>query len=439
MDYSDDNCLYEFTENQVNRMQAQFGLYRSELRQDITLMNGVTSDPTDMRRYEFQTYVLAAPVGARVECASSSEGGDIDLYMRDGEPPVLSTNSLDCFGESGNSNEACSILANTGFAYVSIYGFKRTDGAVVTCTTSELETATEITSGISSEPFDVRPNEEKVFTLLIEDPNARVACFLESNNPSEDTNVFLRFNQPPDFNTNNYDCQSSGSEICSVANPGDAAVLWATVTSSSLVNDLSFACFSTVPDPEIMLSPNVRTDLISLDAFEEQSFLLLPAPGASVTCQVATGSTGSGNMFLRWSSEPDLSSGTYDCSVFDLTRSCTVTDPGLATPKLYVTIETFGAGLDNLELECSVDFPSISLQDGVATEPFDLFDSASETFDVQISRGDNITCLLTADNPEVDSVDLFVSSLLGQQLDTRERSITTTSKTDFSFFFQAKI
>jgi hypothetical protein len=412
MDYSDDFCLYEFTENQLTRMQAQFSLYRSGQRQNIALTDAVTSQPTDMQRYELQTYVLNSSEGARVDCASDAAGGgNIDIFMRDGEPPVISTDSVDCAAETDRSRESCSIRAETGVTYVSIYGYRRTDDVVVTCTASAIDTPTELANGVFSESFDVRQDETKVFTLQVDDPNARVVCLLESDMPDEDLNFFLRFNQPPDTNTNDYECQSSGAETCSVMNSGEASVLWATVTSSSLANDLSFACYSTVPDPAIMLFPNVPTDPISLGPFEAQSFVSLPAQKSVVICQAITG-VGSGNMFLRWNAEPDLSSGTYDCSVFDLTRSCTVRDPGVATPRLFVTVETFGSGLIFLELECTADFNSMPIQDGIPTEPFDLLEGEGTTFDLQIGRGDDITCLLTSDNPEMNSVDLFVSVLL---------------------------
>jgi len=408
MDYSDDFCLYEFTANQITRMHAQFNLYRSGFRQNIALMDGVSSQPTDIRQYELQTYILNSSEGARVECTSNGDGGDIDLFMRDGEPPVISTDSFDCAEENDGSRESCSIRTETGVTYASIYGYRRTDSAIVTCTASAIDTPTVLANGVFSESFNLRADETAVFTLQVDDPDARVVCLLESNTPSEDLMFSLRFNQPPDTNTDDYECQSSGENTCSVVNEGGASVLWATVTSSSRANNLSFGCYSSVPGPAIMLFPNVPTEPISLGPFEARTFVSLPAPKSVVTCQATTG-VGSGNMFLRWNSEPDLSSGTYDCSVLDLGRSCTVRDPGVATPTLFVTVETFGTGLSFLELECTADFNSIPIQNGIATEAFDLINGVGETFDLEIDRGDVITCTLTADDPEGNTADLFLN------------------------------
>ena len=421
MDYSDDHCLYEFTENQVLRMFAQFRLYRSGLRQDITLQNGVSSESTSMIQYELQTYVLSTSPGSRVECtASAALGGDIDMYMRDGAAPLISSGfglqsyqEADCVSENEQSSEGCSMLSSSGLAYISLYAYRGTADAVVTCTGAGIETATQLSSGVFSAPFDVAPAEEKVFSLPISDPNERVVCFLDSP-VDDDVTFYVRFSQPPDASTQNFDCSASGAGMCSVSNAGDASVLWATVTSASVAAGLSFACFASVPGPIVSLSPNLPSQAQSLNAFEEQTYLLEPPSGSIVTCQTNTVGGGDGNMFLRWGAEPELGSATFDCSVFDMTRSCTVTDPGLGTPLLYVTVETFASGLTDLEVECSVSFAAIPLESEVPTSPFDLFDGATRTFSIGVRRGDNITCELTADNPAEDTVDLFVSCCVFQ-------------------------
>ena len=145
MDYSDDRCLFEFTESQIDRMIAQYSLYRSGLRQVVDLLDGVQSDPTDMEQYELQTYRMNVSPGKRVECTSSATGGDIDMYVSDGVEPILLVNRFNCASQFLDSFERCSILANSdlGATYVSIYAYKATIGAVVTCTTLDVEASTD--------------------------------------------------------------------------------------------------------------------------------------------------------------------------------------------------------------------------------------------------------------------------------------------------------
>ena len=407
MDYSDDRCLFEFTESQIDRMKAQYNLYRRGNRQVVDLSNGVESTPTDMEQYELQTYKMNAPIGNRVECSSSATDGDIDMYVSDGKAPILMLEDFNCASQSFDSMESCSILANSnvGAIYVSIYAYKATVQAVVTCTTSELEASAALQNGQIAGPFALGANEESLFTLDVSGSEFRVVCILEGG--TGDETFSLRFDQPPDLNTFDYDCISFGPGRCTVVNSRGRSTLWAAVTASAGSIVLYFGCYRSLPNEPILLSPSTPTDAITLGTYEAQTFLISPPSGSVVTCETFS-SSGSGNMFLKWNSAPDLSIADYDCSDFGLTRPCIVTEPGWVMSSLFVVVEAFQNGLSSLEVACDVEFQFTPIQDGVPTEPFDLLEGEQRTFSLAVNRGETIVCNATAANPDQDTIDLWV-------------------------------
>ena len=395
MDYSDDNCLYEFTPAQVTRMFAQYTLYRIG-RQDITLQDSVTSGPTDMLQHELQTYVLQVPSGSNVECTSEASDtfGDVDIYMRDGATPDISTNNFGCTSQSVGSSEACSMLSQTGRVYVSAYAYRGTGGVAMTCSgTGIVDTVLELSSGVSSPPFDLVANGEKVLTLQIGDPDTQVVCLLE---PSTDSaTIFVRFDQPPDPNTNDYECTTSGLSSCTVVNPTDAQTLWVLVTSSVAVSGLSVIC--SIGSAPIPLENGVSSEPISLSTGMVQSYIYDVTPGSTVSCQIEPIdplSLGDADLFLQYDAEADIVNLAYACASLGETsvEGCVLDVPeGVST--IWATVEAWEAFQD-VFITCTSEFSlsAITLIDGQPSDPLSLPALETQTYRLVVTQGPNVIC-----------------------------------------------
>jgi hypothetical protein len=116
MDYSDDICLYKFTNGQAAVMQACWEIYRKgngvHSRPEIELTLGVKSDPLYMVVGEYQVYTLnVTRVKNYVKCRTDGKEGDVSLYM------YLNTLEGDpfCFSEGNDaSDESCTYTPSAG-------------------------------------------------------------------------------------------------------------------------------------------------------------------------------------------------------------------------------------------------------------------------------------------------------------------------------------
>jgi hypothetical protein len=122
MDYSDDVCMYKFTDGQAAVMQACWDLYREGNavdRPEIELTFGIESDPLYMVVGESQVYTLdVSQVKEDVTCSTDGNEGDVNLYMFlnaiEGDPF--------CFSEGNDTSvESCTytptVGAKRGFFY----------------------------------------------------------------------------------------------------------------------------------------------------------------------------------------------------------------------------------------------------------------------------------------------------------------------------------
>jgi hypothetical protein len=116
MDYSDDVCLYEFTDGQTTVMQACWDMYRlgnGSDRPEIELSLGVPSAPLYLVPGESQVYRLdISDVEGNVICTTSGDEGDADLYVSLDSPPSFDISDC-CVSESEDSIESCGRVITT--------------------------------------------------------------------------------------------------------------------------------------------------------------------------------------------------------------------------------------------------------------------------------------------------------------------------------------
>ena len=117
MDYSDDACLYHFTEGQAAIMKACYNAFRMGHRFEsdtIALRATVPSEPIFLPAMHQQIYTINAD--QNVMCSVSIPEGQVDIFMRWNRNPSFNIfDSKIClgglFGFSGN----CEAKYPTGF------------------------------------------------------------------------------------------------------------------------------------------------------------------------------------------------------------------------------------------------------------------------------------------------------------------------------------
>lgn len=91
MDYSDDLCLYTFTEGQIIRAKSQVETYRLGVgggggggggREDLVLADGVLSEGISLFEGEMQHFSLEVAANSRVTCVTSGDNGDAGRFVR---------------------------------------------------------------------------------------------------------------------------------------------------------------------------------------------------------------------------------------------------------------------------------------------------------------------------------------------------------------------
>jgi hypothetical protein len=330
MDYTTDNCIYEFVHGQAVTMQAQWETYRASEREDISVGDGIPTEPVALFQGEVQNYIFAEAAGTRVTCSITGDNGDADLYMQSSSPPDLTERVYDCSAESSGSNEFCSSNNDDGPMYVALYAFKAFENVVLTCASSPLLTPISLVDSVVSDPIILATGEEQSYTLNVT-PGSWAAC--ETTGDSGDADLYVRFNAEPivaaSGATGIHDCASAGGtsdEACALVAPNDASVLWATIRAISSAVNVILTCTS-----PLTLSDGVP-EVFSLTTSEAQSFTLDIQPGTTVVCET-DGGNGDADLYIRWDAQPDLNNGIFDCLSVGVSsiENCDVVDPGDAS------------------------------------------------------------------------------------------------------------
>jgi hypothetical protein len=399
MDYSSDNCLYEFVPGQALIMQAQWEIYRIGVREDLSVADGIPTEPLALFQGEVQNYIFVEAAGTRVMCSIAGDNGDADLYMRSSSPPDLTERVYDCSAESFDSNEFCISNNDDGSIHVALYAAKSFENVVLTCASSPLLIPISLVDGVALDPIILATDEEQSFTLDVT-PGSQVTC--ETTGDNGDADLYVRFNAEPILVTGGFDCDSAGGtsdEACTLVAPSDSSVLWATIRAFSSAENVILTCTSFAPRPPITLSDGVPSGTISLVRDEAQRFTLQVQSEARVTCTTST-TGGDGSLYLRWDEEPDLATQTYDCASVSFSRTCTVAKPGSVV--LWATVVS-SSSLDEFSLICTSRLPEpITLTNGATSAPLSLATDRVQEYKLNIRRGASITCQTAGSNGDAD-------------------------------------
>lgn len=391
-----------------------------EIGDAVALIDGISSEPFSLSKFELETFTLEVEPGARTTCLIEGFDGDADLYLRYNAESDLVLGLFDCFSADFGSFENCTVR-DSGFGstlFATVEAFEAFTDLTITCTNELLGPPIMLDDGETSGPHLLVEFEILDFTIPVE-AGDRVFCST-TGIPGRDTDLILRLGQ--EVNLFDDDCYSetlgSSEETCAVAVPNGIEVLWIALVGYSPTDEVFLSCSImgiTRPEP-IALVENVPSNPISLDVGLSQSYTYTVSPQTRVTCQLEPTmflSMGDADLYLRLDEEPDLDNLLYDCISADTGsfESCSVDVPaGVST--VWATILAYSM-FENVAITCrSEEKPAtIQLNDGQDSDPLSLGIGLSQTYQLGLlSEGNNVVCqtrLLVDD--ELADADLYVS------------------------------
>lgn len=139
LDYSDDRCMFHFTEGQVRMMQASYDVFRLgnvEELEEITLSNGVESEVTFIGPRQRQVFSLETTANS-VTCSVSSADGSPSFALKWGRPPSFNL-LFDACGSGIFQSKSCTARFGLGrttlYASVRATGQRPVEHATIVCT-----------------------------------------------------------------------------------------------------------------------------------------------------------------------------------------------------------------------------------------------------------------------------------------------------------------
>lgn len=137
MDYSDDKCLFEFTEGQIAAMFDAYLAYRSPgsrsaralrpIQEDLHEIGSLETGATQV--FEMNDVPTDSIVTCHVEITHDDEGGNLDLFMNSHGR----FSDFECTSESSDDHESCSLKVTSDTAYIFVHAMSRVSEFTVVC------------------------------------------------------------------------------------------------------------------------------------------------------------------------------------------------------------------------------------------------------------------------------------------------------------------
>jgi len=375
MDYSDDICMYKWTNGQIDAMHASIDFYRSGSTPDmrpVQLTEAVWTDVYTVAEGFVRQFYIDLSTTDAVICETTANNGDIDLFVGETENIDESQSS----SEGPTSNEICfARLSDIGKMYIWVYGHSTTVGFQVRCSVILQENlatrmfpdgqvlSLSMAAGSASALYlaAALPPSEIV-------PYSRVAC---STVGIGDVGIFLLYNL---------------KALCTSAVPGSPTESFVTdflevpaflivFVYAPMASNIDLTCVVTAP---IELIDATASDPYSLTANNVMSFYLQVTTLSNVEC---TTNADNGNIALvvTWGSREveALSCYSDDGNPAASIESCSV---GIATGSLHVLIYAVDVSVSGFTVQCTVgaDITSQATQ----------LTLASATAPVNVAQGD---------------------------------------------------
>ena len=377
MDYTSVACQYEFTQGQMERMHAQWALYRDPGVNTETVIDIDGSEPTGQDEQQptpavettfdlliqgqKSTLAVTAPVDSTVFCTVRAEDGDVDLYMRAGEDqPDIAGGVYDCSStNAGNADDACSSTVvvdgdgegdggTTGTIHIAMIAFKTSTGITLTCvldedgslqndfteppepesTTTEDEDDSSIfllEDGTMLELYEGMAANTQLQFSIVTATTGFVKCETWAFEEGEDVDLYVRLNEPVELNAGGYDCfQASveSYEVCKLDSVEAGSSVYASSYAFNSVSYVGVLCSSYTgqsAEPTIQLTSDIPSEPLSLRTYEFQDYMIetVAPDGLDVYCvlQGLDDGAADADLYLRYDEVPVLEgvNTAYDC------------------------------------------------------------------------------------------------------------------------------
>jgi len=382
MDYSYNQCMFTWTQGQINVMHANIEVYRLQSTPDlfpVALTSGVLSDGYAMAQGFVRQFYLDVPDNSLVSCMATANNGNINLHMSWNDY----MDNFECSSENTFSEESCTI-SSSGRAYAWIYSTTTTIDYRIRCRTFiDNMPPIDLTDGV---PFSTSISGESIFHATLPCPNSysKVIC---STTGTGDVSMTVGFSV--DFPQCSSNVAGSSNENCTVAFGNGVAYISLLAWEPS---DITLTCRVESP---IELTSGVTAGPYSVGPYEDTIFYLNVTKPATVECQV-TGEEGDFDLYMGWN-DP-LWPTCY--SQFGTTvESCSLeTNMGTA----YALVHGFTA-VCNYNIYCTVDLPSmVPLSNGIPSDSFDMSPGENRLFYLDTSEMSAVTCLTQGSDGDND-------------------------------------
>ncbi len=295
------------------------------------LANGVPvsgSTNSTSANSSFAEYTVAIPAGAsNLTIATSGASGDVDLYVRYGAAPTLST--YDCRPYSGSGNESCPFASpSTGTYYVRVYGYA-----------TGTQTFT-ITASWTNPSANVPPTANFSFST-----NNLTASFTDTSTDSDGSIASRSWN----FGDGGTSTAANPSRTYAAA--GTYTVSLTVTDNSGASNSISKSVTVTAPPMGNALSKGVPVSGSVNSTSANSSFVeytvAVPA-GASDLSIATTGASGDIDLYVRFGAAPTLT--TYDCRPYTGSgnETCSFAAPGTGT--YFIRVYGYATGTQTFTL-----------------------------------------------------------------------------------------
>ncbi len=397
MDYSDDACLYKWTQGQIDIMHAMLEFYRSKNKPDqspVALTDGVLMEGFSVVFDQIKEFFINVPERKAVTCRTYTDNGHVDLTM-------AWQRELSLYACLLSSPETCLLEPSTGRAYLKVFGGTSIDMSIRCNLVGNAKSGGALTANVSLDITNLEPSAYVSYTLATSGLSY-VNCSLTS---SGDVDLYMDTVMRDFFN--HADCRSlipnTSTKSCA-AGPiyVDTVYIWFLARSASANNNI--VC-TVVPFDATELTSGIESSPFDV-AVNETVYFYLPAVWSNVTCVTNTTSNTDGgdvNLFMNWNDPFTYSCAPESPSSVEL---CALRGAGLA----YAVVFGYSADI-GITITCTaeaVTWTELKLQE--ASGPYNAQAEEYKYFSLPGMVRSFVNCFVNGDiGEDGDGIEFYMN------------------------------
>jgi hypothetical protein len=399
MDYSDDACLYEWTQGQIDVIHANLDYWRfdsSEKFEAVELKLGEYSEGYGIpvgaeREFYVDVPTVDAPTQSEIMCMTHAEDGDVDIYVSwDG-----SFRSLECTGESFTSKEICFVGPHSGRVYVLVSAYLTTTDMTIYCSTVNRASGSLALSDGVTVDASIGQDILQSYTLDLSDASTLYALGSIECTTTGTGDVDLFMSTSDSFGSSS-SCQSqtprSATESCTLASDASSTIsIWLFAVVAS---DVLLEC-RIDPFDAIELTSGQESVGNTVSAGERRHFFLHVSDPSFASC-TTTADNGDLDLYMAWGNPFEAECNSIESGSNEFCELPIGTGYVFATAQAYEATSDFG-------ITCTTESVSVTvLTNGDTVGPFNLESGGTEAFILDVPSTFSVTCNVFADNGDLD-------------------------------------